>query len=93
MSEMEAPEPTDKEIIESLRKRVVLSRERLDEARADASRYNVLRYQEVLIMSPEGPLYLRLEDLDAYIDELRGTVGIVAQEVAQVVPQAVVVKP
>lgn len=75
MNEMEAPEPTDKEIIESLRKRVALLSDRLQQLRKSHNRYSVLRYQEVIIMSPEGPRYLRLEDLDEYADELLGGVA------------------
>lgn len=86
MSEMEAPPPTDKEIIESLRKRIALMSDRLSQLRTSHNRYNVLRHQEVIIMSPEGPRYLRLEDLDEYADSLRGIdVGVIAQEVAQAV--------
>lgn len=90
----EAPE-TPEQIISGLRKQLDFIRSAYNRARDRANRYDVLRMQEVIIMSPEGARYLRGEELDAYADELRRRVlakdtGVIAQEVAQAIPQMAV---
>jgi len=65
-------------------------RERIGNLQDVAVRYNVLRKLEVIIMSPEGPRYLREDELDEYINTLADShSGVYAQAVAQVIPQAV----
>lgn len=66
-------------------------RERVGDLTDIAVRYNVLRKLEVIIMSPEGPRYLREDELDEYINTLADNrIGVYAQEVAQAIRQGAV---
>jgi hypothetical protein len=87
-----------REHIDYLQRKLQEAHEKEQQNLKDRNRYYALRLQELVIMSPEGARYLKGIELDEYVDALIEKMlfrseGIVAQEVRDVFPQAVVVQP
>lgn len=83
-----------REHIDYLQRKLQEAHEKNQQNLKDRNRYYALRLQELVIMSPEGARYLKGIELDEYVDALiekmlSRSEGIVAQEVAQAVPEAV----
>ena len=55
--------------VEGLKSEVAWHRNKWAEAADTASKYNWLRRQELMVMTPEGVKYLKEEDLDEYVDK------------------------
>jgi hypothetical protein len=84
MNEAQAAQISPEDLIVALQNNIEVLRRALTNARKSANRYEKLREQEVIIMAPEGTVYLKNKELDKYVDSLRllPDIGIVAQQVS-----------